>query len=75
MTCSYPNILSFKELCEFVEMECLPYYLDGPNLVDWIFPNAISANRNRSFMSILFRTLPKSPVTPSGESRPLHSLE
>ena len=44
-TCSYPNILSFKELREFVERECRPYYLDGPNWVDWIFPNTITADR------------------------------
>ena len=48
MTCSYPKIASFGELCELVEMECRPYYLDGPNWVDWIFPNSISAEREQT---------------------------
>ena len=45
MTCSYPRIASFKELCELVERELRPYYLDGPNWVDWIFPNSIAVER------------------------------
>ena len=48
MTCSYPKITSFGELRELVEMECRPYYLDGPNSVDWIFPNSISAEREQT---------------------------
>ena len=48
MTCSYPRISSFKELCELVRMECRPYYLDGPNWVDWIFPNSITADREQT---------------------------
>ena len=48
MTCSYPRIASFGELCELIEMECRPYYLDGPNLVDWIVPNSISAEREQT---------------------------
>lgn len=48
MTCSYPNIASFKELRELVESECRPYYLDGPNWVDWIFPNSIAAEREQA---------------------------
>ena len=28
-----------------VESECRPWYLDGPNGVDWIFPNSISEKR------------------------------
>jgi len=47
MTCSSPGITSFKELCEFVERELRPYYLDGPNSVDWIFPNSIAAEREQ----------------------------
>ena len=47
MTCSYPNIASFKELCELVESESRPYYLDGPNWVDWIFPNSIITEREQ----------------------------
>ena len=48
MTCSYPRIASFKELCELVERELRPYYLDGPNWVDWIFPNSIAVEREQS---------------------------
>ena len=35
----------FKELRELAEMCSRPYYLDGPNWVDWIFPNDIVAER------------------------------
>lgn len=48
LTCSYPRIASFSELSELVDKECRFYYLDGPNWVDWIHPNAISAERERS---------------------------
>ena len=48
MTCSYPNIASFKELRELVESECRPYHLEGPNWVDWIFPNSITAEREQA---------------------------
>ena len=48
MTCCFPNIRSFKELCELVEQELRPYYLDGPNSVDWVFPNSILAEREQS---------------------------
>ena len=48
MTCCYPNIASFKELSEFVVSECEPYYLEGPNSVDWIFWNSIAAEREQS---------------------------
>ena len=48
LTCSYPRIASFSELSELVDKECRFYYLDGPNSVDWIHPNAISAERERS---------------------------
>ena len=48
MTCLYPSIASFRELRVLVESECRPYYLDGPNWVDWIFPNSISAERERT---------------------------
>ena len=48
MTCSYPAIATFGELRDFVEMECCPYYLDGPNQIDWIFPNSISAEREQT---------------------------
>ena len=29
-------------------MECQPYYLDGPNSVDWIYPNYIIAEREQA---------------------------
>ena len=48
MSCSYPRIASFRELCALVESESRPYYLDGPNWVDWIFPNSISAEREQT---------------------------
>ena len=47
MTCSHPRIASFKVLCELVESELRPYHLDGPNWVDWIFPNSIAAEREQ----------------------------
>ncbi len=48
MACSYPNIHSFKELCGLIESECRPFYLEGPNWVDWIFPNSITAEREQT---------------------------
>ena len=45
MACDFPRIASFGELSSFVESECRPWYLDGPNGVDWIFPNSISEKR------------------------------
>ena len=48
MTCTLPNFASFRELCEFVKSELSSYYLDGPNSVDWVFPNSISAEREQS---------------------------
>ena len=47
MVCSYPRIASFKELCELVQSEARPYYLDGPNSVDWIFWNSIATEREQ----------------------------
>lgn len=47
MACDYPRIASFGELSNLVESECRPWYLDGPNGVDWIFPNSISEKRER----------------------------
>ena len=48
MACSYERIASFAELSDFVEDKCRPLYLDGPNGIDWIFPNAIAAEREQS---------------------------
>ena len=45
--CEYPRIASFGELSDLVERECRPWYLDGPNDIDWIFSNSISAKRER----------------------------
>lgn len=45
MACDYPRIASFAELSELIESECRPWYLDGPNDVDWIFPNSILQKR------------------------------
>lgn len=47
MACSYERIVSFAELSDFVADECRPLYLDGPNGIDWIFPNSIAAERER----------------------------
>lgn len=46
--CRYPLIDTFGDLSEFVESECRPWYLDGPNGVDWLFPNAIAAEREQN---------------------------
>ena len=48
LTCSFPNILSFGELGDLVAHERQPYYLDGPNSVDWIFTNSITTERERA---------------------------
>ncbi len=55
MVCRYPRIASFAELAELVESEWRPWYLDGPNGVDWIFPNSISQKREND-MLILWGT-------------------
>ena len=46
--CTYPRIATFGELCNLVEQESRPVYLDGPNWVDWIFPNSISWERQQA---------------------------
>ena len=48
LTCSFPNIWSFGELAGLVARERQPYYLDGPNDVDWIFSNSITTERERT---------------------------
>ncbi len=48
MACKYPRIASFRELSNLVETECRPWFLDGPNEVDWIFPNSIMEERERN---------------------------
>ena len=60
-TCSYPRIASFKELCELVETESRPYYLDGPNWVDWIFPNSIAAEREQALYVDYVREIGEEP--------------
>ena len=46
--CSFPNIVSFKELCEFINLQCRPYFLDGPRMVDWIIPDSIIEEREQN---------------------------
>ena len=48
LTCSFPRISSYQELRSFIENECQRHYLDGPNSVDWVFPNSIIAERERT---------------------------
>lgn len=48
MACTYPRIATFDELCKFVKEESRPVYLDGPNWVDWIFPNSVSWERQQA---------------------------
>ena len=48
LTCSFPKIWSFGELAGLVARERQPYYLDGPNDVDWIFTNSITTERERT---------------------------
>ena len=48
MACTYPRIATFDELCKLVKEESRPVYLDGPNWVDWIFPNSISWERQQA---------------------------
>lgn len=48
MACTYPQIATFDELCNLVKEESRPVYLDGPNWVDWIFPNSISWERQQA---------------------------
>ena len=45
--CSFPKIVSFKELYEFINLKCRPYILDGPKMVDWIIPNSIIDEREQ----------------------------
>ena len=48
LACLYPSIASFAELSRLVESECRPWYLDGPNRVDWILPNSVLHERENS---------------------------
>lgn len=43
--CSW-HVMDFAELTRYVEIECDPYYLDGPNEVDWVFYNHILQQRD-----------------------------
>ena len=38
---------NFLEVKQAVEDECKAFYLDGPNEIDWVFPNAILSERER----------------------------
>ena len=48
LTSSFPNVLTFAEVCELARFECRPFFLDGPNGVDWIFSNTIKSHREGS---------------------------
>ena len=49
MMCSWRGCrVNFEEVRQTVELECRSFYLDGPNDVDWIFPNSIKAERERA---------------------------
>ena len=48
MTCSLQGIWTYKEVCDLVKRECRPFYLDGPNDIDWIFRNSIAAEREQT---------------------------
>ena len=48
MMCSYPNIWLFEEMSNLVKCEFRPWYLDGPNWVDWIFRNSIREEREQA---------------------------
>ena len=37
--------IDFAEVCRGIENHLVEHYLDGPNDVDWIFPNAITRQR------------------------------
>ena len=47
MTCEYPSIWTFEELSKLVEAESKPFFLDGPNWVDWVFINSMVAEREQ----------------------------
>ncbi len=42
--CSY-HFTGFADTIEAIEHESQEFYLDGPNNVDWIFPNSVSMER------------------------------
>ena len=44
--CSW-HFAGFEDMCEAIERECQEFYLDGPNDVDWIFPNSLSIEREK----------------------------
>ncbi len=49
MMCSWRGCrVNFEEVRQAVEVDCRSFYLDGPNDVDWIFPNSIKAERERA---------------------------
>lgn len=46
-TAGEPHTLAFDQLQEFIDRQRRPYFLDGPNDVDWIVGNEIMAERSR----------------------------
>jgi len=68
-SCSDFRIASFRELCALVERESCTYYLDGPNSVDWVFPNSITEEREQALYVDYVQILPKHQVIASGKFR------
>ena len=44
----YWRFANFQELSGYVKEECRAFHLDGPNDVDWIFPNSIKLEREQA---------------------------
>ena len=57
LTCGFPRVWTFGELGGLVALERQPYYLDGPNKVDWIVANSITTERERAiYVDYVFDT-------------------
>ena len=49
MMCSWRGgRVNFEEVRQTIGLECRSLYLDGPNDIDWIFPNSIKAEREQA---------------------------
>ncbi len=59
--CSHFQMVSFGDLCELVKAESSPYHLDGPNSVDWVFPNSITLERERALYVDYVRDITEVP--------------
>lgn len=58
LSCAYRKI-TFNELGDLVARERAPFYLDGPNDVDWILVNSIVAEREGSIYVDYVRDITK----------------